>query len=242
MIVKRSSDGLARVPNASGRSWTIGYLGKNAGAAIPAAPDALFPDAYIIEQKPLSSGGPHFHLQDEFQIVMSGAGAIGKHAVRAFSVHYAGAYTPYGPIDAGAEGIAYLTLRTRYDPGAQMMPENREALRAGKRKPRVLFSEPLELGRTEDVFGPEPDGLAAFHFHVAANGTATGPDPALGGGQFWVVLDGDLRSPDGTTLPPRSCIFVSADEPVQRVQATPATPLDVLVVQFPRPVNAEQPA
>jgi hypothetical protein len=233
MIVTRSSEGLPRRPNASGRSWTIGYIGKNAGAAIPESPDAIFPDAYIIEQKPHTSGGPHFHLQDEFQIVMSGAGAIGKHAVQAFSVHYAGAFSPYGPIDAGPEGIGYLTLRARYDPGAQMMPENRAGLRAGKRKPRVRFSERLQLGRSEDVFAPEPDGLAAFHYSVPANGTATGPDPALGGGQFWVVLDGDMRSPDGTTLPPRSCVFVSADEPVQCVGASPATSLDVLVVQFP---------
>jgi hypothetical protein len=235
MIVSRSSDGLSRVPNASGRSWTIGYIGKNAGAPAPASADALFPDAYIIEQKPLSSGGPHFHFQDEFQIVMSGAGAIGKHAVQAFSVHYAGAYTPYGPIDAGPDGIAYLTLRARYDPGAQMMPEQRETLRAGNRKPRARFSERLHLGRTEEVFVPEADGLAAYHYHVPANGTATGPDPALGGGQFWVVLDGDMHAPDGTTLPPRSCVFVSADEPVQRVGAPAATSLDVLVVQFPAP-------
>jgi hypothetical protein len=233
MVVARSSLGLPRVPNKSGRSWTIGYIGKNAGAAVPASAEALFPDAYVIEQKPHSSGGPHFHLQDEFQLVISGGGAIGKHAVRAFCLHYAGAFTPYGPIDAGPEGIAYLTLRTRYDPGAQMMPENRAALRAGKRKPRARFSAPLQLGRSEEVFAPEPDGLAAFHYHVPANGTATGPDPALGGGQFWVVLDGELRSPAGTTLPPRSCVFVSADEPAQRVAASPATSLDVLVVQFP---------
>jgi hypothetical protein len=233
MIVTRSSTEVRRVPNASGRSFTTGYIGKNAGAAAPDSTGALFPDAYMIEQLPLTSGPAHFHREDEFQIVMSGSGTIGKHAVRAFCVHYAGAFTPYGPIDAGPEGIGYLTLRTHYDPGAQVMPASREQLRAGQRKPRALFSEPLSLGRSQDVFPSAPDGMAAFHYHLPAGAAVTGPDPALGGGQFWVVLDGEMRVASGDPLPERSCVFVSADEPAARVAASAAASLDVLVVQFP---------
>jgi hypothetical protein len=233
MIVTRSSAGVSRVPTPSGRSWVTGFMGKNAGVPAPDSPAALFPDAYVIEQGPNVSGPPHFHREDEFQIVVSGGGAIGKHAVEAFCVHYAGAYTPYGPIDAGPEGIGYLTLRKAYDPGAQMMPAEREQLHAAKRKPRALFSDPLELGHSGAAFASESDGLAAFHYHVPANETVTGPDPARGGGQFWVVLDGEMLSPQGTPLPPRSCVFVSADEAAHRAAAATASPLNVLVVQFP---------
>jgi hypothetical protein len=75
--------------------------------------------------------------------------------------------------------------------------------------------------------------MAAFHYHLPAGAAVTGPDPALGGGQFWVVLDGEMRVASGDPLPERSCVFVSADEPAARVAASAAASLDVLVVQFP---------
>jgi len=247
MILTRSSTDVRRVPGSTAgpdrEVWVTGYLGKHAGGKIP-APDAwpreLFPDAYIIEQGPNAYGPPHFHRADEFQLIMIGSGKLGRDDVEPFVVHYAGAYTPYGPIDPGPNGIGYLTLRTLYDPGAQMMPEQREQLRAGKRKPRAHVSGRLNVGSArsanapacEEIFAPEPDGLAALLYHVPPTGSVTGPDPAGGGGQYWVVLDGAMQSADGTPLPERSCVFVSSDEPPQRIVAATA-PLDVLVLQFP---------
>src|SRR5262245_18405605 len=59
---------------------------------------------------------PHFHLVDQFQVIVSGGGTFGRHhPITAGSLHYADAYTPYGPIVAGEKGLAFFTLRARAD-------------------------------------------------------------------------------------------------------------------------------
>jgi hypothetical protein len=239
MIVTRSSSDVRRIlnpPREPGRFlWTTGFIGKNAGAPAPdanAPPGVPFPDAYLVEQGPHVSGPAHFHRADEFQIVMSGAGTFGRKHVQPFAVHYAGAYTPYGPIDAGPEGLGYLTLRAAYDPGARTMPANRDELRAAKRKPRAHLVA-VDIGRSHAVLEGEPDGLAAWLYHVPAGSSVVGPDPAHGAGQFWIALNGAMRTCAGALLPSSSCMFVSVGEPAQRVDSSTAAPLDVLVVQFP---------
>jgi hypothetical protein len=77
------------------------------------------------------------------------------------------------------------------------------------------------------------DGLCALRHDIAAGDRLTGPDPASGGGQFWLVLAGSMLC-DGTTLPPRSCVFVSPDEPSFTALAG-ADGLEVLALQYPRP-------
>jgi hypothetical protein len=220
-------------------------MGKHTGVTLPdhtARPRPLFPDAYVIEQGPGEVLGPHFHRADQFQVIVGGSGKLGREAVRPFVVHYAGAFTPYGPIEPGPQGIGYMTLRATYDPGLQPMPEQRELLRSGNRKPRAHTSRSLDVDPSrpapaepicETIFAPEPDGLAALRYRVPKGAAITGPDPAGGQGQYWLVLDGEMRTPEGAVLPPKSCVFVSADEPAQRVEAVSATPLDVLVMQFP---------
>jgi hypothetical protein len=245
MIATRSSRDVTRVlnPNAeqNGRLvWNTGYLGQRCGAR-PAAPDDLFPDAYFVEQGPAVVLPPHFHRENEFQVVLLGDGTFGNEPVRAFSLHYAGAYTPYGPITAGAAGIGYMTLRARYDPGARTMPMALDELRAAGRAPRDFVSDELAVEPAPGaaapacvtVFAPQPDGLAAWLYTIPPGGTATGPDPRGGGGQFWVVLDGEMHGAGATALPPRSCVFVSADEAAHHAAATTAGPLAVLAVQFP---------
>lgn len=247
MIVTRSSNDVRRMPSAYTRPghevWVTGYMGKHTGAKI-SDPDAwaeeLFPEAYIIEQGPGVVGPPHFHRANEFQLVSVGSGTLGRKPVQPYVLHYAGAYTPYGPIDPGPNGLGYLTLRSLYDPGARNLPEHRDELHAARRKPRALVSERLAVGagtatkpEVEDVFAPEPDGLTAQLYHVPPNTGIVGRDPAGGGGQFWVVLDGEMQSADGKPLPAMSCIFVSKDEPAQRIAATSTAPLDILLMQFP---------
>ena len=247
MIVTRSSNDVRRVRGSRPERdvWVTGYMGKHAGDALPGpdeAPRVLFPDAYVIDQGPGVVLGAHFHRADQFQVIVGGSGTLGRKPVHPFVVHYAGAFTPYGPIDPGPEGLGYMTLRAHYDPGFQAMPEQREALRAGNRKPRAYTSEPLEAGSKpapaepacEPIFGPEPDGLAALRYRVPAGQTTFGPDPASGHGQYWLVLDGEMRTARGEVLPPKSCVFVSADEPAQRIESASSAPLDLLVMQFPR--------
>jgi hypothetical protein len=90
----------------------------------------LFPVAYRIEQDPGTQADPHFHQANQFQVFVSGAGFFGKQPVHAVMAQYAQAFTPYGPIVAGPEGLSYLTLRNAWDPGGQFMPAQRELLKA----------------------------------------------------------------------------------------------------------------
>jgi hypothetical protein len=243
MILTRSSRDVVRKqnPNAatSGRLvWNTGYLGTRVGVPPPEERGATYPDVYLVEQGPGVVLPPHFHRENQFQIVMIGAGTFGKKEMQAFRVHYAGAYTPYGPITAGPEGIGYLTIRATYDPGARTMPDARDELHAAGAKPRDLVSAPIAFTRPDRpehraVLGPEPDGVAAWLYELPAGASVEGPDPYGGAGQFLVVLDGAMRAADGALLPQRSTIFVGADEAPQTIVAADE-PLAVLALQFPK--------
>ena len=198
----------------------------------------LFPVAFRVEQDPHTVAEPHFHQANQFQVFVAGDGYLGKRDVRPIAVQYADAYTPYGPIVAGASGISYMTLRNGYDPGAHYMPGARETLKGFGRKPRALFAQPVEprpalragaAPEFEPIIPAEESGLAAWRLRLAPDATYTGPDPVQSGGQYWLVVDGG----DGSGLETRSCRFLSADEAAHVVTAGPDG-LDVLVLQFPR--------
>ena len=71
----------------------------------------LSPTVALIEQPAGFEFMPHFHRQNQFQVFVGGSGSLGRHALAPVVVHYAGAYTGYGPLLAGPEGIQYFTLR-----------------------------------------------------------------------------------------------------------------------------------
>src|SRR3981189_3888745 len=66
--------------------------------------DAVAPQAFLVEQDPGTVIEPHFHLQDEFQVMVGGSGSLGRHAVQPVSVHYSGARTGSWPLTAGRGG------------------------------------------------------------------------------------------------------------------------------------------
>jgi hypothetical protein len=102
------------------------------------------PMAYLVEQSAGSTVEPHFHQVDQFQIFMGGSGHIGAHALTGVTVHYSGAYSPYGPIVASPSGVEYMTLRRNWDPGAQWMPGAAAALRQMPDRNHVAYtSEPM---------------------------------------------------------------------------------------------------
>ena len=201
--------------------WHTLYLGTSRHNMKPGEQDPprekLFPMAFLVEQDPGTTAHAHFHQQDQFQLVVNGRGTVGMHDAGPVTVHFTGAYTAYGPIKADAEqGIWYLTLRNGFDPGARFMekPENRAALRRiPGRTHRESVAGPLPAASAplETLLGPDPDGMGAWRYRIAPGAALTGPDPATGRGQYWVVVDGSMRR-DGQDLPVRSCVFVEPHE------------------------------
>lgn len=204
------------------------------------------PHAFTIEEQ---SNGPipaHFHRVPQFQVITGGSGKLGRHDVRGFAVHYTDPYTAYGPI-VPAEGatLSYYTLRMQFDPGANYLnlPGARELLQPSRK--RFLLVDPdtvnvatpaaLRARSTlacDTLIEQEDDGVAAYLLRVPPDTAATGPDPAVCGGQYYIVVNGSLRHA-GTELPVLSCLFVSGGEPPLELVAGDAG-LEALVLQFPR--------
>jgi len=104
-----------------GLRWSTYFMQPPKGTRLP--------QAFLVENTPHRLLRTHYHDVDQFQVIVSGDGTLGKHAVRPYSVHFARAHTPYGPITAGDKGLAWLTIRARRDAeGAQFLPEKREQL------------------------------------------------------------------------------------------------------------------
>lgn len=218
------------------------YFGATVGSADVTHPGlgVLHPVCVRVDQRPETVNAPHFHQANQFQVFVDGDGLVGKHRVGTVSIHYAQAFTPYGPLCSSERGMSYFVMRNTWDPIAQFMPEKRELLKAAGRKPRAVMSPLLEAPGAPPPAGvtctpalaEERDGLAAWRYRAAPGVCFTGPDPAAGGGQFWLVLAGEQSS--GTApLTPMSCVFLSPDEPRFAGEAGPDG-LDVLALQFPR--------
>lgn len=219
--------------------WHTLYLGTTRynmapGEADP-APHVIFPMAFLVEQDAGEVASPHFHQADQFQVVVAGDGTLGTHAVRPVSVHFAGAFTAYGPIRAGAAGLSYFTMRNGFDPGARYMlrGENRVALRnVPRRRHREAVAGPLEPDQYGTLLGPEADGLAVCRYRLGPSEALAGPAPNAGLGQYWLVVDGSVLR-DAAVLGPLSCAFVYPQDPPFVVTGGPAG-ADLLAMQFPR--------
>ena len=203
------------------------------------------PIAYLVEQGPRHELRAHFHEADQFQIFVNGNGRIGGHGATPGMGHFVGPFSGYGPIVGGEEGVAYMTLRNAWDPGAQFLPESLERIRAKRTSRReVTFQVPapvddVELGALREMsvlplIVPQPDGLTASSYVLQPGACATGPDAAEGGGQFWLVMAGQMLDVEqGRTLQRLSMAFVRPDDPPYVAKAGSGG-LHVVLLQFPR--------
>ena len=232
--------------------WRTTLIGMDAGvrglACLPdvASPEsaALYPVAYMIELDPHAVLGTHFHRANQFQIFVDGDGSLGQHALERVFVHYADAYTGYGPLCAGAHGLHFFTLRDAWDPGARFLPDGMAELRAGRRgKPRQEYAGPIAVGTAAHPLGtPTPqsvsilefpdNGVAAWLHRLPPGAAVAGANPRGTGGQHWLVLAGSLSCGAGEVLPALSCVFVTSDEPALAGNAGPEG-CEVLCLQFP---------
>ena len=214
-----------------------GYFKSDFIASPPG--ESIAPQSFLVEQDADSVILPHFHLQNEFQIVVQGGGSFGRHPVSPLSVHYAGAHTGYGPITSGPEGLWYFTLRPRMDTGAKFLPGSRDEMQKGPK--RQLLGGPLEVSedcsrRTEalceETFPPQPDGIGSWMLRIPPDGSIAAPTHPGGLGRFYVVAAGRARIP-GSVLARWATVFVTPDEEPVQVRAE-SDGAEVLVLQFPR--------
>jgi hypothetical protein len=162
------------------------------------------PTVFLVEQPPHAVLATHFHLHNQFQVVRAGSGTLGPHAVGPGSVHYAGAYTGYGPLMAGPAGLSYFTLRAVHETGANFLPAARDRLRRGpKRHAQGPVHAPLPLAALRGLPAPcrvpliaPQDDLAACAFQLPPL-AALAPGAPAGSGQFQLVLAGALDTPQG---------------------------------------------
>lgn len=199
------------------------------------------PQGFLVEQSPSSVVPPHFHQEDEFQVVVRGTGRLGRNFLQPLTVHYTDAYTGYGPIYADGEGLCYFTLRARHDPGARFLPESRSLQKKVPRRhllsgetasPQEAGLQNLEGTRLEEVLAPQEDGLAAWKVRMGPGAADSLPDPKRSGGRYLVVINGSLTH-GNTSLPRWSCLFISSGEAPVNLSAG-RQGLDALLLQFPR--------
>jgi quercetin dioxygenase-like cupin family protein len=205
----------------------------------PAGSDPA-PTAFLIEQAPGSTLPTHFHEQNEFQVVVAGDGLFGRHAVHAVSVHYAGAYTGYGPIVAGASGLSYFTIRSVLESGAHFLPEARDRLKRGPKVQR--FGEPIdplqpEQLRSIDAISVEDniaceDGMFARVMRLPPGATLPIRHEGPSSGQYQMVLAGALCA-EVSRLERFEMVFVTPDDADARLVAGPDG-AQVLVLQLPQ--------
>jgi len=234
----------------TGNGWHTTFIGQNRNTLKPgqAVPEAgmLYPMAFLVEKDPHAVVKPHFHQAHQYQVVVQGGGRLGTHDVGSVAVHYTDAWSAYGPIVAQDDGISWFTLRNTWDSGARYMPDARDQLRTARRQnhqhreatsPPMPVVLPADLASTTSlscatVIEQTPDGMATWRYRLPPGAQVTGPDPAVGGGQFWIVLSGCASASEATLLPPNSCIFVGPDDGALTVIAGNGG-AETLCLQFP---------
>ena len=229
-------------------SWVTSFMGRpkgsgatDAAGVVRPGPEQIYPMGFIVEQDPESVLGAHFHTVDQFQVFMVGDGTLAIDPVKSITVQFVSPFTPYGPIAAGREGLSYFTLRNGWDGGAKMMPEKIHELPPRPRKFRQLLGEGMPVSNDElaavkelsvaPVIESTEDGVGAWLYRIPAGGSVTGPNPATGRGQHWVVVGGSLEQ-DGDLLEPFSCGFLPPDETAFTAKAGPGG-LAILAMQYP---------
>lgn len=199
------------------------------------------PQAYLIEQSAASVVRSHFHDTDQFQVVVRGSGTLARRPLAPITVQYADAFTAYGPIVSGTDGLWYFSLRSRLDAGAVYLPEGRDSqrsVRPGRRQRMGATSGPSHAVAVPSceptvLIPEEPDGLAADLVSLGPDAPTLIACPARSAGCYVLVVAGATRV-HGSSLCSLSLLFVEPTEAVS-LAADDGTGAVVLVLTFPEP-------
>ena len=205
----------------------------------------LSPTVSLIEQPPDSILVPHFHRQNQFQLFVDGGGVIGASDLRPMTIHYAGAYTGYGPLVAGSTGIKYFTIRSVCETGLVPISQAREKMVRGPK--RHAQSGPLKIVDGSDLLALDEvsiettiplsdDGLGAEVVCIPAASPFKLMRHTASEGVFVFVLAGTLVYGE-TQLHSWESLFVSAEETAPDLAAGKSG-TQILVLHTPRKASA----
>ncbi len=211
--------GLQTTSRETRRSVTLdGATWEKSDYMLPRNGETVAPGAFLIEQHAGSVIPAHFHRENQFQVFVDGSGRIGGHDVSAVTVHYAGACTGYGPIVAGDQGLAYLTLRAAHDSGAILLKNTKppKGPRRGATVGPIQVPNDQTLAEASGVTRQElitttDEGLSAALL-ILGNGEQLTGDVGIEQGRFLVVVGGCLLTP-GANLGRLESLYFDAGEP-----------------------------
>jgi hypothetical protein len=202
--------------------------------------DPTRPHAYLVRQSPHSVLAPHFHRSRQFQVVVEGAGHIGRHAVAPVSVHYTSAEAGYGPLVASDQGLSYMTLRQKTEFWRFLLPEEAREMTGGLKRRQFTVSSAsvsaeglaaLDGIKTETLIPLDDTGLTVSVLRVPPNVPAPHEADEAVLGRYYVVAGGTIII-DDDVLPHLGVMWVSADEAPQSWRAGSGG-AEVVVLQFP---------
>ena len=203
--------------------------------------DRSAPTCYIAESTPGRKNLTHYHTTDQFQVVCRGKGTLGRREIGFGAIHFARAYTPYGPLDYGAD-LGFFAVRARRDEGNKIMPAARKELEAiPDRKPWQVSAMPdfdLNPGPSgvamKAVEGVKDErGLAAYSMVMKAGAAGHSIDPSKGDGQCILVMKGGILH-EGALKNDPAMIWVDNNDPPFRLLAGPQG-ATLLILNFPVP-------
>ena len=210
------------------------------------------PHAYLIDQPPEVLLPPHFHTNDQFQVVVAGSGMLGcSHKLEPITVHFARGKTAYGPIESGPKGLSYLTLLQHLERGAHYLSNPNTTVDRAAFKFQITSDPVTPSGADvlaaatstsqELLIAPDANGLAVCLSRLPPSAPFEPPLPDYLAGRFYVVVGGSVVM-CSEALPLWSCIWASADEPPVLLAAGPGG-AELLTLQFPcyDTINSQQP-
>lgn len=182
--------------------------------------DSLYsPTVFLAEQPSNCELEPHFHRQNQFQLFVEGEGTIGQKRLGPVTVHYAGAYTGYGPILSGDACLKYFTIRAVFDTGLTLSTDWRgKMIRGPKRHAEAFAGKPWTVDQLvvlqdiqhQTVIATDA-GLGAELFRLPPNATQRLLPIEGSVGQFVFVLGGTALV-EGTTLSLWESAFLPAPD------------------------------
>jgi len=155
----------------------------------------------------------HAHPVAQWQIYVSGVAKLAKKQVLPVVIQYTDEWTPYGPIEVAKEGFALLALWPRPNEETYEMPKDADLIRENLRgKPHRMLLKQINVAdetattTSATTLIEEPD-IWARRWQLPAGASLETPDPALGGGQFFIPLQGSVEY-KGREYPRWSTVYV----------------------------------